>query len=140
VGHGPKLAVPSETVGCNCEAYWIISGIVNENSSFGSISSRLNIAHNTKTSKQRVKRQSEVLRQIKTSNSQVRSWNAFSTFGISYGHVSWQNSCLCNSAYWQMEKRLIHEIPQEANRTIHPRHFFKILTMQVFCHVPSHTS
>jgi len=21
VGHGPKLAVPSETVGCNCEAY-----------------------------------------------------------------------------------------------------------------------
>jgi hypothetical protein len=39
-----------------------------------------------------------------------------------------------------MEKQLIHEIPPEANQTIHPRHFFKILTMQVFCHVPSHTS
>ena len=57
MGHGPKLAVPSETVGCNCEAYWIISGIVDENSSFGSISSRLDIAYNTNSSNLCVKGQ-----------------------------------------------------------------------------------
>ena len=57
MGHGPKLAVPSETVGCNCEAYWIISGIVYENSSFGGISSQLDIAYNKNSSKLCVKGQ-----------------------------------------------------------------------------------
>ena len=61
----------------------------------------------------------------KISNSRVRSWNAFSPLGSSYGHVSWRNSCLRYSAYRQMEKRLIHEIPPETNRTIHPRHLYK---------------